>query len=64
MLEAPTFLPADPVRDIQAPDEIGRVESVRGDGSVCVRWYSGRSEWVHKSTIQFAPGFTPKRPRR
>jgi len=64
MHEAPRFLPGDPVRDIQAYDEIGRVETVRSDGQVNVRWQSGRTEWIHADEIEWAPGFKPKkRPR-
>ena len=60
---APTFLPGDPIRDKQAHDETGRVESVRGDGRVNVRWKSGRTEWIDADDIELVPGFKPKRRR-
>jgi hypothetical protein len=63
MHEAPAFMPGDPVRDRQAHDEIGRVERVSSDGKVCVRWKSGRSEWIAAGDIEYAPGFRPKRRR-
>jgi hypothetical protein len=64
MHEAPRFTPGDPVRDIQAHDEIGRVETVRSDGHVNVRWKSGKTEWVAADSIELAPGFKPTRRRR
>jgi hypothetical protein len=57
MNEAPRFMPGDPVRDPQAHEEIGRVETVRRDGRVNVRWQSGRTEWVSADDIELAPGF-------
>jgi hypothetical protein len=61
MHEAPQFMPGDPVRDKQAHDEQGRVETVRGDGYVNVRWKSGRTEWIKADEIEWAPGFKPKK---
>jgi hypothetical protein len=61
MHAAPPFMPGDPVRDKQAHDEIGRVETVRLDGRVNVRWKSGRTEWIHPNEIEWAPGFKPRR---
>jgi len=64
MHEAPQFMPGDPVRDKQAHDDIGRIETVRRDGRVNVRWKSGRTEWVDADSIELAPGFNlKKRPR-
>jgi hypothetical protein len=57
---APTFLPGDSVRDAQDHDAIGRIETVRSDGSVNVRWSSGRTEWLPIDDIEHVPGFTPK----
>ncbi len=64
MNAAPQFMPGDPVRDVQDHHELGRVESVRGDGTVNVRWKSGRTEWLNADEIEWVPGFKPKhRPR-
>jgi hypothetical protein len=52
MPAAPTFLPGDPIRDAQDDDEIGHVETVRGDGTVNVRWSSGRTEWLPIDDIE------------
>ena len=60
-LPAPRYLPGDPVQDASEPDEIAIVEFSRQDGQVCLRWPSGRKEWLHESVLQFAPGFSPKR---
>jgi hypothetical protein len=60
MHEAPQFLPGDLVRDKQAHDEIGRVETVRRDGMVNVRWKSSRTEWIRADEIEWVPGFKPK----
>jgi hypothetical protein len=60
MHAAPQFMPGDPVRDRQAHDEIGHIETVRSDGTVNVRWKSGRTEWIAAGDIEWAPGFKPK----
>jgi hypothetical protein len=62
-LRAPRFLPGDPVLDIDDPGEIGIVEFARSDGNICLRWPSGRKEWLHESRLMWAPGFTPLRRR-
>jgi hypothetical protein len=61
MHEAPQFLPGDPVRDKQDHSEIGRVETVRSDGTVNIRWKSGKTEWMKSDDLEYAPGFRPKR---
>ena len=64
MHDAPQFIAGDPVRDAQDHDEIGRIETVRRDGRVNVRWTSGRTEWIGADEIEWVPDFTPKgRPR-
>jgi hypothetical protein len=64
MHEAPQFMPGDPVVDAQDHSYGGRVETVRSDGRVNVRWTSGRTEWIDANEIKWAPGFKPKhRPR-
>ena len=64
MHDAPQFIVGDRVRDAQDPEEIGRIETLRRDGTVNVRWSSGRTEWLAIDDIELAPGFTPKgRPR-
>jgi uncharacterized protein YodC (DUF2158 family) len=61
MHEPPKFLSGDYVRDREGY-EVGRVETVRSDGMVNVRWNSsGRTEWVSVDEIEYAPGFKPKR---
>jgi hypothetical protein len=59
MLAAPQFMPGDPVRDTQDPDEIGHIETVRSDGTVNVRWSSGRTEWLPIDDIEHVSGFEP-----
>jgi hypothetical protein len=57
---APKFLQGDPVRDAEDHDEIGRIETVRSDGTVNIRWSSGRTEWLPIDDIEHVPGFTSK----
>ena len=60
----PKFMPGDPVVDVAEPDEeIGAVEFARQDGMICVRWTSGRKEWLHESSLAWEPGFQPTRRR-
>jgi hypothetical protein len=56
----PEFAVGDPVRDAQDHDEIGCIETVRSDGTVNVRWSSGRTEWLPIDDIEHVPGFKPK----
>ena len=56
----PEFAVGDPVRDAQDHDEIGCIETLRSDGTVNVRWSSGRTEWLPIDDIELAPGFKPK----
>ena len=60
MHKAPQFMPGDPVRDVQDYHEIGKVETVRSDGTVNVRWKSGRTEWMKADGLEWAPGFRRK----
>jgi hypothetical protein len=62
-LPPPKYWPGDQVRDADDPDEIAIVEFSRHDGQVCLRWPSGRKEWLDQSRLQFAPGFAPVRRR-
>jgi hypothetical protein len=62
-MQAPKYWPGDQVQDASDPDEIAVVEFSRHDGQVCLRWPSGRKEWLHEDVLQFAPGFAPTRRR-
>ena len=59
----PKYWPGDPV--VLDDGSSARVEFSRSDGMCCLTLPSGKREWLHEDTIQFAPGFTPeRRPRR
>ena len=51
----------DPVRDKEIRSDIGQVDTVRQDGMVCVRWKSGKTEWLKANDLEPVPGFQSKR---
>jgi hypothetical protein len=56
------FQPGEPVVDMFDHQDVGKVDDVRADGWLRVIWTSGRHEWVHASTMMWAPGY--KRQKR
>ena len=60
-LQAPKFLPGDPVRSTDG--ESGVVGHSRSDGWVNVVWKTGTREWVHESDLDFDANFQPTRRR-
>jgi hypothetical protein len=61
MSDQVTMAEGDPVRDTQIPDPIGRVATVALHGRICVRWPSGRREWLDAPELEHAPGYRRKR---